>query len=80
MGIGRDSANFAKRGIINFISFIFFLALFVGILYYGYKFLVATYGINHPYMTLIIGGLLLGDILFCTTLGKYIDEILLKKK
>lgn len=80
MGIGKDSANFARRGILNFISTVFFLFLFVMILYFGYKILTATYGINHPNMTLMLGGLLLGDILLCTTLGKYIDEVLLKKK
>ncbi len=80
MGIGKDSADFAKRGIMNFISTIFFLALFVLIIYFGYKFLVATYGINHPYITFMLFGLFFGDVIFCSTLGKYIDEVLLKKR
>ncbi len=79
MGIGRDSANFAKRGIMNFISFIFFLALFVGILYVGHKFFMANYAVDGRYNPLLGLGLVIADWLFCSTLGRYIDEVLLKR-
>ncbi len=79
MGIGRDSADFAKRGIISLVLGVFGIVLFVLIMYFGYKFLSTTYE-NHPYLGLMVIGWFLGDMVFISILSKYVDEVLLKKR
>ncbi len=78
MGIGKDSANFAKRGITNIVGTIFILGLFVLIMYFGYKFLTTNYE-NNPYLGLMIMGLFIGDLAFIKMVGMYIDQVLLKR-
>jgi hypothetical protein len=79
MGIGRDSANFAKKGITNFVLGVAGIGLFVLILYFGYKFLTANYA-THEYYSLMMLGLFVADFAFCIILGRYIEQVLLKGK
>jgi hypothetical protein len=79
MGIGRDSANFVKNGVISLFFAISGIVLFCLILYFGYMFLGRNY-LESDYFPLMVIGLFLGDAVFCTMLLKYIEEVLFKGK
>lgn len=77
MGVGRDSANFFKRGVIGLIKNIFVFGLLILIGYFGYKFISANYAKDANY-GLMLMGLFVGDLIFCLIVERYINRVLLK--
>jgi uncharacterized membrane protein len=78
MGIGRDSANFFKRGLIGLIKIVAVFGLFIMIGYFGYKFISANYAASPNYATIVFG-FFVGDLIFCAIVERFIDRVLLKE-
>jgi hypothetical protein len=79
MGIGRDSANFVKRGILTVLLGVFTIGLTLLTGYFGYKFLRAHYETS-PYYTVILLGFFVGTMIFGLIVEKYIVQVLFKGK
>lgn len=77
MGIGRDSANFFKRGVIGFIKTVFVFGLLFLIGFLGYKFISANYATSPNYAGILLG-FIVGDFIFCIIVERFIDKVLLK--
>ena len=77
MGVGKNSANFVKKGVIGLIKNIFVFGLLILIGYLGYKFISANY-VKDPNYGLMLMGLFVGDLIFCVIVERYINRVLLK--
>jgi hypothetical protein len=77
MGIGRDSANFFKRGVIGFIKIVVTFGLLIMIGYFGYKFISANYAASPNYATILFG-FFIGDFIFCVIVERFMNRVLFK--
>jgi len=77
MGIGRDSANFFKRGVIGLMRVVFVFGLLILIGYFGYNFINANYAKSPNYGAILLG-FFVGDLIFCVIVEKYIIKVLFK--